>query len=124
MGIIYITISFIKAKSVTSALILSVNAKNQLKNSPVKTVDVNIEFQSGQDSVTFWMIDGQGNKKSTLLRKKDGKVNSESPNERSFQIYFGSFPSLNQESISEIRIEARGLKGSTCSFAIKSLVLK
>jgi hypothetical protein len=115
------------ARTVTSALILSETSKNQLKKSPVKTVALNIEFQPGQDSVEFWILDEQQHSKSQRLFKKEGKGNPGNMNERYFEISAGSFHNVDPASILEIRIESHGSKkhkNSESSFAIKSLILK
>jgi hypothetical protein len=116
-----------EARTVTSALVLSETSKNQLKKSPVKTVALNIEFQPGQDSVEFWIIDEQQNNKAQRLLKKEGKGNAVNTNERYFEISAGSFHKVDPSSILEIRIESRvpkESKNSKSSFAIKSLILK
>ena len=115
------------AKSVTSALVLSKSARDQLKKFPVKMVTLKIEFQPGQDSVEFWIFDERQNYHSQKLLKEKGVQNSENRNERYFEIADGGFPTLDPTSILEIRIEARGLKKNKESdpvFAIKSLVMK
>jgi hypothetical protein len=114
-------------KRVTSALVLSKSAKEQLNKFPVKIVSLNIEFQPGQDSVKFYIVDGRGNWKSQRLLKKEGIGNPKNKDERNFEIAVGSFSQFDPASISEIRIESHGLKdnrNSASSFAIKSLVIE
>jgi hypothetical protein len=113
-------------KSVSSGFKLSETAKNQLSKFSVKNISVNIDFPAGQDSVKLWVIDAQGNSADITLSKKEGTKNTENvnANEYSFDKSITNLPRFDSKSLSEVRIEARGLKNKKGLFAVKNLVVK